>query len=84
MSTTHAVSHAKTTSYELCQNSLIRYKKEDIAFLQRIIVIDETWVCDFELELKSQSEVWKGKKFTDAKKIPTPIFKGKANDDSAL
>ncbi len=35
--------------------------KEGIVFLQRVITIDETWMRDFELELKSQSEVWRGK-----------------------
>ncbi len=36
---------------------LTRYKKEEIAFLQRIIAIDEIWMRDFKPELKYQSEV---------------------------
>ncbi len=52
---------------ELCQKHWTRYKKERIAFLQRIIAIDESWVRDFELELKSRSEVWKGKIRQDCK-----------------
>ncbi len=46
---------------ELCQKHLTHYEKEGIVFLQWTIAIDETWVRNFEPELKSQSEVWKGK-----------------------
>ncbi len=46
---------------ELCQKHLTHYEKEGIVFLQRVIAIDETCVRDFERELKSQNEVWKGK-----------------------
>ncbi len=46
---------------ELYQKHLTGYKKEGIAFLQRIITINETCVHNFELELKYQSKVWEGK-----------------------
>ncbi len=46
---------------KLCQKHLTRYKKKGVAFLQQKITIDETWMRDFEPELKSQSEVSKGK-----------------------
>jgi histone-lysine N-methyltransferase SETMAR len=37
---------------------LRRYRKEGDRFLERIITMDETWIRDFEPELKSQSNVW--------------------------
>ncbi len=46
---------------ELSQKHLTSYKKEGIAFFQRIIAIHETLVYDFKPELKSKSEVWKVK-----------------------
>ncbi len=42
---------------ELCQKHLTHPEKKGIVFLQQIITIDETWVCDFEPEWKPQSEV---------------------------
>ncbi len=45
---------------ELCQKHLT-HKRKVIVFLKRIIVSDEIWVCEFELELTSQSEIFKGK-----------------------
>ena len=43
---------------------------EDQAFLRRIVSIDETWIMDFEPELKSQSNEWRGRPygFCSAKK----------------
>ena len=35
-----------------------RFNVEGQAFLYRTVAIDETWVRDFELELKSQSNEW--------------------------
>ncbi len=35
--------------------------KEGITFLQQIISIDEAWVHNSKPELKSSSEIWKGK-----------------------
>lgn len=37
-----------------------RFSTEGQTFLNRIVAIDETWVRDFEPELKSQSNEWKG------------------------
>lgn len=37
-----------------------RFSIEGQTFLNRIVAIDETWVRDFEPELKSQSNEWKG------------------------
>ncbi len=39
---------------KLCQKHLTHYKKEGIVFLLQIITMDETWVRDVELKLKSQ------------------------------
>jgi hypothetical protein len=36
-----------------------RFKVEGQAFLYQIVTIDETWVGDFEKELKSQSNEWR-------------------------
>ena len=36
-----------------------RFGIEGLAFLNRIVALDETWVKDFELELKSQSKDWR-------------------------
>ena len=46
------------------QELLQHYENEGECFLDRIIAIDETWVCNYEPKLKSQSNVWleKGQK----------------------
>ncbi len=41
----------------ILQELLMCYANEGELFLQQIITMDETWICDFELELKSQSNV---------------------------
>ncbi len=46
-----------TIAHELWQH----YEEEGNPFSHRIIAIDETWVRDYEPELKSQSTAWKGK-----------------------
>ncbi len=46
---------------ELNQKHLTSYKEKGMAFLQQIIAINETWVCNFEPKLKSQRAAWKGK-----------------------
>jgi histone-lysine N-methyltransferase SETMAR len=45
----------KTVAEEL----LRRYEAEGEQFLNRIVAIDETWIRDFEPQLKSQSSQWK-------------------------
>lgn len=40
---------------------LDRFHREGEDFLKRIVAIDESWIRDFEPELKSQSMEWKGK-----------------------
>jgi hypothetical protein len=38
---------------------LSRFQQEGDPFLRRIVAIDQTWIRDFEPELKSQSAQWK-------------------------
>jgi len=40
---------------------LHRFREEGNEFLQKVLVIDETWIRDFEPQLKSQSSEWRGK-----------------------
>ena len=49
----------KARRLETCTQLLARYNREGNAFLSRIVAIDETWIRDFESELKSQSNVRK-------------------------
>ena len=49
-----------------------------------IVAIDETWVRDFEPELKSRSNEWRSPSSPRPKKISTNAIKGQANDDLCL
>ena len=40
---------------------LRRFREEGNKFLQKVVATDETWIRDFEPELKSQSSEWRGK-----------------------
>jgi hypothetical protein len=42
-----------------CNITETKFNVEGQAFLYRIVAIDETWVRDFEPELKSQSNEWR-------------------------
>jgi len=46
-----------------------RFNVEGQAFLYRIVTINETWVRDFELELKSQSNEWRSPTSSPPKKF---------------
>jgi hypothetical protein len=46
---------------EIAQQLLHRFLEEGNEFLQKVVAIDETWIRDFEPELKSQSIEWRGK-----------------------
>ncbi|KAL4142347.1 hypothetical protein QTP88_004826 [Uroleucon formosanum] len=59
----------KDTRKDICRELLSRYENEKETFLDRIIAIDETWIRDFEPELKSQSNIWKGITSPRAKKV---------------
>ena len=39
--------------------------------MQKVVAIDETWIRDFEPELKSQSSEWRGKSSPRPKKFMT-------------
>ena len=38
-----------------------RLREEGNKFLQKVVATDETWIQDFEPELKSKSSEWRGK-----------------------
>jgi hypothetical protein len=46
-----------------------RFNFEGYAFLYRIVAVDETWVREFELELKSQSNNWRSPNSPRPKKV---------------
>ena len=46
-----------------------RFDIEGQAFLYQLVAIDETWVRDFEPELKSQSNEWRGPSSPQPKKF---------------
>jgi len=48
---------------------LHKFHKEGNEFLQKVVAIDETWIRDFEPELKSQSNEWRGKGSPRTKKF---------------
>lgn len=50
----------------------------------RITIIVKTWIRDFEPELKSQSNIWKGIISPRAKQNSSPTNKSETNDDSCL
>ncbi|PNF43538.1 hypothetical protein B7P43_G03937 [Cryptotermes secundus] len=52
-----------------------RFDVEGQAFLYQLVTIDETWVRDFEPELKSQSNEWRGPSSPRPKKISTISIK---------
>ena len=48
----------KTDHMDIAKTLLKRYIKEGESFLNRIVAIDETWICSYEPELKRQSSEW--------------------------
>jgi len=46
-----------------------RLREEGNKFLQKVVATDETWIQDFEPELKSQSSEWRGKVSPRSKKF---------------
>jgi hypothetical protein len=51
----------KCRRLEIAQKLLHRYREKGNEFLQNVDVIYETWIRDFEPEMKSQSSEWRGK-----------------------
>jgi len=51
----------KCRRIEIAQQLLHRFREEGKEFLQNVVAIDETWIRDFEPELKSQSSEWRDK-----------------------
>ena len=54
---------------EIARQLLHRFREEGNEFLQKVVAIDETWIRDFEPELKSQSSEWRGKGSSRPKKF---------------
>jgi len=51
----------KCRRVEIAQQLLHRFREEGNEFLQKMVAIDETWIRNFEPQLKSQSIEWRGK-----------------------
>ena len=49
----------KCRRLETAQQLLHRFREEGNEFLQKVVAIDETWIRDFQPELKSQSSEWR-------------------------
>jgi len=49
----------KAARKRVAEELLRRYEAEGEQFLNRIVAIDETWIRDFEPQLKFQSPQWK-------------------------
>ena len=72
----------KCRRLEIAQQLLHRFREEGNEFLQKVVAIDESWIRDFEPELKSQSSEWRGKGSLRPKKIQeVPVEREKKNDD---
>jgi hypothetical protein len=59
----------KVSTLEIAQQLLHRFHEEGNEFLQKVVAVDETWIRDFEPELKSQSSEWRGKSSPRPKKF---------------
>jgi len=59
----------KCRRLEIAQQLLRRFREEGNEFLQKVVATDETWICDFEPELKSQSSEWRGRSSPRPKKF---------------
>jgi len=59
----------KCQHFETAQQLLHRFREEGNKFLQKVVATDETWIQDFEPELKSQSSEWTGKSSPRPKKF---------------
>jgi hypothetical protein len=56
----HQLSEEQKAARKRVAEELMRcYEAEGEQFLNRIVAIDETWIRDFESQLKSQSSQWK-------------------------
>jgi histone-lysine N-methyltransferase SETMAR len=55
----HLSEEQKAARKKVAEELLWRYEAEGEQFLKRIVATDETWIRDFEPELKSQSSQWK-------------------------
>ena len=59
MGSASAERKTKAARKRVAEELLRRYEAEGEQFLNRTVAIDETWMRDFEPQLKSQSSQWK-------------------------
>jgi hypothetical protein len=71
----------KCRRLEIAQQLLHTFREEGNKFLQNVVAIDETWIRDFEPELKSQSSECRGKGSLRSKKIQEGPVERETNDD---
>ena len=71
----------KCQRLEIAQQLLDRFREEVNEFLQKVVAIVETWIRNFEPELKSQSSEWRGKSSPETEKIQEGPVERETNDD---
>ena len=71
----------KCQRLEIAQQLLHRFREQGNEFLKKVVAIDETWIRDFEPELKSQSSEWRGKGSPETEKIQEGPVERETNDD---
>jgi len=59
----------KCRRFEISQQLFHRFREEGTEFLQNVVTIDETWIWDFDPELKTQSSDWIDKSSPRPKKF---------------
>jgi len=64
----------KAARNRVAEELLRRYEAEGEQYLNRIVAIDETWIRDFEPQLKSQSSQWKHATSPRPKKMSPPAM----------
>ena len=69
----------KCRRVEIAQPLLHRFREGD-EFLQKLVATDETWIRDFEPELKSQSSEWRGRGSPRPKKFKRAPVERETND----
>ena len=69
------------SAFGIAQQLLHRFREKGNEFLQNVVAIDETWIRDFEPELKSQSSEWRGKGSSRPKKIQDDPVERETNYD---
>ena len=77
----HLSDKQKVCRQRIAEELLHHYQTEGEEFLKRIVALDETWMWDFEPELKSQLSQWKHTVSPHPKKMLPPTIKGETDDN---